>query len=59
MIRRPRHVAEIDRALAHNPACALLGPRQCGKTTLAYVLQAWQLSRFLHGEQGALICTKR
>ena len=35
MIHRSRHVAEIDRALAHNPVCALLGPRQCGKTTLA------------------------
>lgn len=35
MIRRPRYLAEIERVLAHNPVCALLGPRQCGKTTLA------------------------
>ncbi|OGA39570.1 MAG: hypothetical protein A3G24_23870 [Betaproteobacteria bacterium RIFCSPLOWO2_12_FULL_62_13] len=35
MIRRPRHRAEIERVLAHSPVCALLGPRQCGKTTLA------------------------
>ena len=25
----------VRRALAANPVCALLGPRQCGKTTLA------------------------
>jgi len=35
MILRPRRLAEIERVLAHNPVCALLGPRQCGKTTLA------------------------
>ncbi|MGH8702112.1 MAG: ATP-binding protein [Burkholderiales bacterium] len=35
MIRRPRHLARIKRVLSHNPVCALLGPRQCGKTTLA------------------------
>ena len=35
MIRRPRALEAIQRALAHNPVCALLGPRQCGKTTLA------------------------
>ena len=34
-VRRPRHTAKIKGALAHNPVCALLGPRQCGKTTLA------------------------
>lgn len=36
MLRRPRRLAEIERALAHSPVCALLGPRQCGKTTLAH-----------------------
>jgi len=35
MIRRPRRLTEIERVLAHSPVCALLGPRQCGKTTLA------------------------
>lgn len=35
MIPRPRPRAEIGRVLAHNPVCVLLGPRQCGKTTLA------------------------
>lgn len=32
---RRRHVRAIEAALAGNPICALLGPRQCGKTTLA------------------------
>lgn len=35
MVPRPRRLAEIERTLDHNPVCALLGPRQCGKTTLA------------------------
>jgi predicted AAA+ superfamily ATPase len=35
MTSRPRRLAEIRRVLAHNPVCGLLGPRQCGKTTLA------------------------
>ena len=35
MIPRPSYVAEIERVLRHNPVCAVLGPRQCGKTTLA------------------------
>jgi predicted AAA+ superfamily ATPase len=36
MISRPRYLAEIKLVLTHNPVCALLGPRQCGKTTLAH-----------------------
>ena len=35
MIRRRHYLEAIRRVLAHNPVCALLGPRQCGKTTLA------------------------
>lgn len=35
MIQRPQVQQAIQRALAANPICALLGPRQCGKTTLA------------------------
>ncbi|MCI0585938.1 MAG: ATP-binding protein [Planctomycetes bacterium] len=35
MIPRPAYLAEVAAALAANPVCALLGPRQCGKTTLA------------------------
>lgn len=35
MIDRPQNLAALERALAENPVVALLGPRQCGKTTLA------------------------
>ena len=35
MIRRIRYMKNITSVLAHQPVCALLGPRQCGKTTLA------------------------
>jgi uncharacterized protein len=37
-IDRPRARESVRRALAANPVCALLGPRQCGKTTLARVV---------------------
>lgn len=35
MIERLQYAAEIRGALERSPVCALLGPRQCGKTTLA------------------------
>jgi predicted AAA+ superfamily ATPase len=35
MIRRPSYVRRIGTGLQRNPIVALLGPRQCGKTTLA------------------------
>ncbi len=35
MIQRPQALKAVETALAENPVCALLGPRQCGKTTLA------------------------
>lgn len=35
MLPRPHALQAIRTCLAHNPVCALLGPRQCGKTTLA------------------------
>lgn len=35
MIVRSRYVFEIERALKRSPVVSLLGPRQCGKTTLA------------------------
>ncbi len=34
-ISRPHFRRLIERALEHNPVVALLGPRQCGKTTMA------------------------
>ncbi len=35
MLERPRLEKAVEVALARSPAAALLGPRQCGKTTLA------------------------
>src|SRR5579862_3880252 len=35
MLRRTHFLKIVRSVLAHNPVCALLGPRQCGKTTLA------------------------
>jgi len=35
MIPRPDYLHQVRTALARNPAVALIGPRQCGKTTLA------------------------
>lgn len=38
MILRPRVLERITRTHAHHPIAALLGPRQCGKTTLARMI---------------------
>jgi|LauGreSuBDMM15SN_2_FD.fasta_scaffold363060_1 hypothetical protein len=35
MIARPYYKALVGKALQRSPIVALLGPRQCGKTTLA------------------------
>jgi predicted AAA+ superfamily ATPase len=35
MLKRSRHLEAVLSTLKENPVCALLGPRQCGKTTLA------------------------
>lgn len=35
MYKRDLFLKEISRHLGINPVCAILGPRQCGKTTLA------------------------
>jgi predicted AAA+ superfamily ATPase len=34
-IKRPQFEAEVRESLGYNPVTAILGPRQCGKTTLA------------------------
>lgn len=38
MIRRPKLLSTLRAALRRSPVVALLGPRQCGKTTLAKAL---------------------
>jgi predicted AAA+ superfamily ATPase len=35
MIPRPAYLEQISRAVGRSPITALVGPRQCGKTTLA------------------------
>ena len=40
LIERPRLLALVESRLRVNPAVLLLGPRQCGKTTLARAFSA-------------------
>ena len=43
---RPAVIAQINRALAIHPIAALLGPRQCGKTTVARMIGERQPSTY-------------
>ncbi len=40
MIDRPSYIEKLSTALRRSPVVALLGPRQCGKTTLARIFGA-------------------
>ena len=40
MIQREHLVKQVKNALRHNPVAVLLGPRQCGKTTLSRMIAA-------------------
>ena len=40
MIARVSYARQVESALGRSPVVALLGPRQCGKTTLARRLAA-------------------
>ena len=46
MIPRPTVINQIDRALGIHPIAALLGPRQCGKTTVARLFAERQPSTY-------------
>lgn len=46
MIRRTLYLKTVRSALGNNPVCALLGPRQCGKTTLAEQLAKGKSSHY-------------
>ena len=46
MIRRGPHLQAVESALKHNPICAILGPRQCGKTTLAQQVAKYNASHY-------------
>ena len=39
MIKRPSHINALEKALNRTPVASLLGPRQCGKTTLARIFE--------------------
>jgi predicted AAA+ superfamily ATPase len=39
MIQRLAHIHALERAINRTPVTSLLGPRQCGKTTLARILE--------------------
>jgi predicted AAA+ superfamily ATPase len=53
MIKRPCPLAELRRGLDRLPVVALLGPRQCGKTTLARMIAADGESLYLDLEKPA------
>lgn len=38
MIERPGYIDRVQKAISRSPVAALLGPRQCGKTTLARMI---------------------
>src|SRR4030042_2228380 len=46
MIPRPYYLKQLKQALRRSPVVALLGPRQCGKTTLARMLKPHQASTY-------------
>jgi predicted AAA+ superfamily ATPase len=46
LLSRPRYLADVQRALGRSPVCALLGPRQCGKTTLAKTLMGREAGNY-------------
>ncbi len=46
MIDRPIYAERVSEALRVHPVAALLGPRQCGKTTLARIIQDREATTF-------------
>lgn len=53
LIQRSTALAAIETALAENPICAILGPRQCGKTTLARQVTAQREARHFDLEEAS------
>jgi len=47
MIQRPAYLKLIAAAVRRSPVTALMGPRQCGKTTLARMFQQGKKASFL------------
>jgi uncharacterized protein len=50
MIQRPYYLDRLHSAVGRSPVTALLGPRQCGKTTLARQFATEQLATFFDME---------
>jgi len=46
MIQRPDYIRQISVALDRSPIVAILGPRQCGKTTLARLFESGKVEYF-------------
>jgi hypothetical protein len=58
MIDRPKLVAATQTALRRNPVAAILGPRQCGKTTLAGLIASRHKAvRYLDLEDPAVLAS--
>ena len=45
-VQRPAIIAQIAHVLAVHPVAALLGPRQCGKTTVARMIGEQQFAAY-------------
>ncbi|HDQ40536.1 MAG TPA: ATP-binding protein [Desulfonatronum sp.] len=45
-IPRPRYLAQLESAVRRSPVTAILGPRQCGKTTLARLFSSGRKTTF-------------
>ena len=53
MINRPAYIRQINNSLDRAPITALLGPRQCGKTTLARLIGAEKQAHYFDLESPA------
>jgi uncharacterized protein len=54
MIERPYYHARVTKALARNPVALLVGPRQCGKTTLARCFASTESQNYFDLEDPAV-----
>ncbi len=53
MINRAHYLQSLDMAIKRSPVTALLGPRQCGKTTLARLFEAQVSAHYFDLESSA------
>ena len=53
MIKRPKYIDMVNTALNRSPIAAILGPRQCGKTTLARMVSESRKSTYFDLESQA------